>query len=448
MDFRRIPDPSSLNAEKKKENKEKQEMKKIIALLLALIMVLGMVAAIAEEVVEEEPAYVLGTDPIYDAIMIEPNRLQEYASTVTPAEQVAATTTLTPSYSAIPLNTAKTNPVARPQIIAGVSSSTTDDELKMWKQMGINAVELSIGANELSYEALYPTVERLRNFENGGFEILLASYGKYQKDTVIHLQLEGWEEEIEKFNDYLRLMDSLNIRTVAIAWQPNGISRSGDTPKSIHGANAGATNMEGIDPMELKNDRYYTREEMWKTFGDFLERVLPVCEETNVRMALHPNDPPVPYLGGVGSLVMSADDYRRAFDLANDSPYLGMKLCTGCWLEGGLLFTDDMLGDIDEFVRRGKVFEVHFRNVTAPLNLDYSGYFEECLAEDGYADMYEIMLQFIRSGYNGPIFCDHTHRSVNSELLGSKTNRASSDAWIQGLIYAARAQVLKEIAIK
>lgn len=423
-------------------------MKKIIALLLALIMALGMVAAIAEEVVEEEPAYVLGTDPIYDAIMIEPNRLQEYASTVTPAEQVAATTTLTPSYSAIPLNTAKTNPVARPQIIAGVSSSTTDDELKMWKQMGINAVELSIGANELSYEALYPVVERLRNFENGGFEILLASYGKYQKDTVIHLQLEGWEEEIEKFNDYLRLMDSLNIRTVAIAWQPNGISRSGDTPKSIHGANAGATNMEGIDPMELKNDRYYTREEMWKTFGDFLERVLPVCEETNVRMALHPNDPPVPYLGGVGSLVMSADDYRRAFDLANDSPYLGMKLCTGCWLEGGLLFTDDMLGDIDEFVRRGKVFEVHFRNVTAPLNLDYSGYFEECLAEDGYADMYEIMLQFIRSGYNGPIFCDHTHRSVNSELLGSKTNRASSDAWIQGLIYAARAQVLKEIALK
>ena len=161
-------------------------------------------------------------------------------------------------------------------------------------------------------------------------------------------------------------------------------------------------------------------------------------------MALHPNDPPVPYLGGVGSLIMSADDYRRAFDLANDSPYLGMKLCTGCWTEGGLLFTDDMLGDIDEFVRRGKVFEVHFRNVTSPLNPDYSGYFEECLAEDGYADMYEIMLQFVRSGYNGPIFCDHTHRSVDASL-GSSTNRATSDAWIQGLIYAARAQVTKEI---
>jgi len=423
-------------------------MKKLIALLLAAMMVLSAFAAIAEQTAETEeaPAHVLGEDPIYDAIVIEPNRLQEYASTVTPADEVKANTTLAVAYSAIPLSSAKTNPVARPQIICGVNSKTSDDELKMWKQMGINACELSISADELTYEALYPVVERLRNFENGGFEILLASYGKYQKDTIIHLQLEGWEEEIEKFNDYLRLMQQVGIKTVAIAWQPNGISRSGDTPKMIHGANAGATNMEGIDPFELKNDRYYSREEMWKTFGDFLERVLPVCEETGVRMALHPNDPPVPYLGGVGSLIMSADDYRRAFDLANDSPYLGMKLCTGCWTEGGLLFTNDMLGDIDEFVRRGKVFEVHFRNVSAPLNADYSGYFEETLAEDGYADMYELMLQFVRSGYNGPIFCDHTHRSVNSELLGSKTNRATSDAWIQGLIYAARAQVLKEIA--
>jgi mannonate dehydratase len=424
-------------------------MKKYLYLMLAAMMLLSTVSVFAEAPAEEAaPAHMLGDDPIYDGIMIEPNRLMDYASTVTPADDVAKTTTLTPAYSAIPLNTAKTNPVARPQIIAGVNSKTSDDELNMWKQMGINAVELSIGDDELSYEVLYPVVERLRNFPNGGFEILLASNYTFQKDRIIHLQLEGWEEEIERFNDYLRLMSRLNIRTVAIAWQPNGISRSGDTPKSIHGANAGATNMEGIDPMELKNDRYYTREEMWKTFGDFLERVIPVCEETNVRMALHPNDPPVPYLGGVGSLVMTADDYRRAFELAGDSPYLGMKLCTGCWTEGGLLFTNDMLGDIDEFVRRGKVFEVHFRNVTAPLNADYSGYFEECLAEDGYADMYELMLQFIRSGYNGPIFCDHTHRSINAEVLGSSTNRATSDAWIQGLIYAARAQVLKEISVK
>lgn len=414
-------------------------MKKLLAMLLIAIMAFSSVSALALE--EVDP------DAVAAAIKIQPNANFAKASTVTPADQIIASN-MAVTYSAIPLSNAKTNPVAMPQMTASVSSATTDDELRLWKQMGINNVELSIGGNELTYEALYPIVERLRNFENGGFEILIASNYTFQKDKIIHLQLEGWEEEIEKFNDYLRLMASVNIDLVAIAWQPNGISRSGDTPKSIHGASAGATNMEGIDPYELKNDRMYTQDEMWKTFGDFLERVLPVCEETGVRMALHPNDPPVPYLGGVGSLIITADDYRRAFALANESPYLGMKLCTGCWTEGGLLFTDDMLGDIDEFVRNGKVFNVHFRNVTAPLNSDYSGYFEECLAEDGYADMYELMLTFVRAGFNGPIFCDHTHTVlsvVSSVDVGKKINRATSDAWIKGLIYAARAQVMKEI---
>ena len=55
------------------------------------------------------------------------------------------------------------------------------------------------------------------------------------------------------------------------------------------------------------------------------------------------------------------------------------------------------------------------------------------------------MKQFVRSGFNGPIFCDHTHKSVNAELLGSKTNMATSNAFIQGLIYAARNEVTKEL---
>lgn len=72
--------------------------------------------------------------------------------------------------------------------------------------------------------------------------------------------------------------------------------------------------------------------------------------------------------------------------------------------------------------------------------------FKETLAQDGYADMYVLMKQFIKSGYDGPIFCDHSHRSVNAELLGSKTNMATSSAFIQGLIYAARSELGKEMA--
>lgn len=384
-------------------------MKKHLALVLAVLMILGSAIAFAEGQTAEQ---------------------QQLTQTIV---------------SAVPLNTAKTSPVAFPQMKVTVRSNTTDEQLMMWKQMGINAVELSLADEELTYEAALPIVERLRNFPEGGFEILLATNGKLQKNTSIHLALEDRDAEIERTKEFMKLLSSLDIHTMAIAWQPFGISRSTATPKMIHGAAAGVSDMEEILNFPNAGERVYTREEMWQTFEYFLNAVLPTCEETDVRMALHPNDPPVPYLEGVGSLIITADDYRRAFDLAHDSPYLGMKLCTGCWLEGGLLFSDNFLGDIDEFVRRGKVFEVHFRNVSAPIDPDYSGYFEETLAQDGYADMYEIMKQFIRSGYNGGIFCDHAAKSVNAEVLGASTNMATSNAYIMGLINAARNEVGKEL---
>lgn len=414
-------------------------MKKYLALVLATMMLFGA-GAVAEgtettEVAESQKVHLGAYDLVDNANLVDSAALSENAGNLTHT-----------TVSAIPLNTAKTSPVAYPKMVAsGVNSKTTDDELKMYKQMGINHLEISFADDELDYETMKTIVERFRNFEEGGFDILLATNGKLQKNTAIHLALANRDEEIERTKEFMKNLSSLGIDTMAIAWQPFGISRSNSTPKSIHGANAGASDMEEILNFPLKGERLYTREEMWETFKYFLDAILPTCEETGVRMALHPNDPPVPYLEGVGSLIISADDYRRAFELAGDSPYLGMKLCTGCWLEGGLLFSDDFLGDIDEFVRRGKVFEVHFRNVTAPLDSDYSGYFEECLAQDGYADMYEIMKQFIRSGYNGAIFCDHSHRSVNSELLGSKTNMATSNAYIMGLINAARNEVGKEL---
>lgn len=416
-------------------------MKRFLALALAVLMLLGL-AAFAETATEatEEEAVIsqkeyLGTFDLVD-------NDDPVDSDALAAKDTLVQTTV----SAIPLNTAKTSPVAYPKLVAnGVGSSTTDDELRMFKQMGINHLEISFKDDELDYETMKTIVERFRNFEEGGFDILLATNGKLQKNTSIHLALEDRDAEIERTKQFMVNLSRLGIDTMAIAWQPFGISRSDSEPLMIHGASAGASDMEQILNFPLKGERLYTREEMWETFEYFIDAILPTCEETGVRMALHPNDPPVPYLEGVGSLIITADDYRRAFEIANDSPYLGMKLCTGCWLEGGTLFTDDMLGDIDEFVRRGKVFEVHFRNVSAPLDADYSGYFEETLAQDGYADMYEIMKQLIRSGYNGAIFCDHSHRSVNSELLGSRTNMATSNAFIQGLIYAARNEVGKEL---
>ena len=99
------------------------------------------------------------------------------------------------------------------------------------------------------------------------------------------------------------------------------------------------------------------------------------------------------------NLITSSADYKHAFELAGNSPYLGMKMCIGCWLEGGENF-GNVLEDIKYFVENKKVLCVHFRNVSSPMPQ-----FEETLLEDGYMNMYEIMKAFVKADYDGVLTC-------------------------------------------
>lgn len=399
------------------------------------LSVLGA-SALAEETPVGQKAYIGGYDLVKNTDLVDSAKLASQANTL-----------VMNTVSAVPLSTYKTSPVALPKMtLNGVKTSTSDEELRLAKQMGINHVELSFTDEELdNFEAMKALVERVRNFEHGGFDIVMSTNSKIQKCTSIHLALDDREYWIERTKNFMKSLAALECDTMCIAWQPFGISRSGDTPAMTNGAGFSASTLEKILDKPLKGERLYTREEMWETYEYFIKAVLPTCEETGVRIAIHPNDPPVPYLDGIGSLIISNDDYRRAFEIAGNSKYIGAKFCFGCALEGGVTYSKNLLADIDEFIRKGQIFQIHFRNVTGPLDEDYSGYFEECLAQDGYGDMYAIMKQIIKSGFNDSIFCDHSWSGYDKDTLGANTTKHTSNAWIQGLIYAARAEVGYEL---
>lgn len=411
----------------------------------AAVGALGMTvlgaSAVAEEAVGQK-AYIGGFDLIKDNDLVDAATIAGNADTL-----------VMKTVSAVPLSTYKTSPVALPKItINGVRSTTTDEELRLAKQMGINAVELSFTDEELdNFDAMRALVERVRNFEHGGFDILMCTNSKIQKCTSIHLALDDRDEWIERTKTFMKNLAALECDTMCIAWQPFGISRSGGTPVMTNGAPFMASNVEAVLDKPLKGERLYTREEMWETYEYFIEAVMPTCKETGVRIAIHPNDPPVPYLDGVGSLIISMDDYRRAFEIAKKygddgaKKFIGAKLCIGCAVEGGANFSKNLLADLDWMIRSGNLFQLHFRNVTGPIDPDYSGYFEECLAQDGYADMYAIMKQVIKSGFNDSIFCDHSWSVKDSTLITRTTTMAISNSWLLGLIYAARAEVGYEL---
>ena len=249
--------------------------------------------------------------------------------------------------------------------------------------------------------------------------LTLYKAGNYNigKSDKIHLGLPGRDEDIARFAELLRALSRAGIYTTTFTWEPDKVWSS---PSSTNrGAEARYVDLAELTSRPLTHDRIYTLDELWANFEYFIKAILPVCEETGVRLALHPNDPPTDQLlGGIPCLITSYESYQRAFAIAGDSPYLGMEFCTGCWLEGGDAF-GNMLEAIREFQARGKIFIVHFRNVTAPLPV-----FTETFLDNGYMDMYRVMRLFVETGYNGTMILDHTPKFAGIYEPGGGTGYA------------------------
>lgn len=243
------------------------------------------------------------------------------------------------------------------QVEMPIGSNITDEEMHMIREMGVHWLAVNFLPEDATDEGVTKLQERAARYDleisNGG------AIGVY-KNTSIILGREDREAAMDRYNEFTRILGAHGIKGGYIAWQPNGILRTKvDVGKYTRGGITMIADMEEIDARPILNDREYGEQEIWDNFEWFLERALPVCEEADVKISLHPNDPPAPSLGGAYSLIWRSDDYRRAFKMASDSPYLGMKLCTGCWLEGGETF-GNLMDDIAEFAPQGKIHVVHF----------------------------------------------------------------------------------------
>jgi mannonate dehydratase len=163
--------------------------------------------------------------------------------------------------------------------------------------------------------------------------------------------------------------------------------------------------------------------EMWEHMEHFLQAVIPVAEECGVRMALHPDDPPIPEpLGGVAQIVSTLDQYRRIFSTA-PSDSNGMLFCQGCVTEMGV----DVYKTIHEMASNNKIVYVHFRNVRDALPS-----FQEVFLDEGDIDMYRAMTIYRDAGFNGPFMMDHSPDFPNGSALFAGT--AYAVGYIRALI--------------
>ncbi|MCZ6679689.1 MAG: mannonate dehydratase [Candidatus Poribacteria bacterium] len=127
------------------------------------------------------------------------------------------------------------------------------------------------------------------------------------------------------------------------------------------------------------------RDEAFERVAYFLERVIPVAEENKVQMACHLNDPPAPVLRGVERWNYPVLEGLKRFVELVDSPYHGFNFCCGTASEGLANPGEELYEIVRYFGERGKLFNIHFRNIRGGLHN-----FQEVWPDEGDVDMYRL----------------------------------------------------------
>jgi mannonate dehydratase len=142
-----------------------------------------------------------------------------------------------------------------------------------------------------------------------------------------------------------------------------------------------------------------THDELWRRLERFLAEVLPVAEAAGVKLAAHPDDPPMPTIRAQPRLVYQPKHYQKLIDL-NASPANQLEFCIGSLAE---MTEGDIYETVDTYSRQQRLGYVHFRNVTGKVPT-----YKETFIDDGDVDMLKVIRILKRNGFDGVLIPDHT----------------------------------------
>jgi mannonate dehydratase len=164
-------------------------------------------------------------------------------------------------------------------------------------------------------------------------------------------------------------------------------------------ANGTVWNMIYDEHAPAGNPPSITHEELWRRLETFLEEIVPVAETAGVRLAAHPDDPPMPSMRQQPRLVYQPAMYQKLLDLV-PSPSNALELCVGTMAE---MTEGDVYQAVDAYSRQGKIAYIHLRNVDGKVP-----HYRETFIDEGQIDMTRILRILYTNGFDGVIIPDHT----------------------------------------
>ncbi|RZM03519.1 MAG: mannonate dehydratase, partial [Pedobacter sp.] len=274
-----------------------------------------------------------------------------------------------------------------------------DEKWELCKQMGIQYAIAKLSPEHTSiiepwkYENMKQSKDR---FTQQGFD-LIGLEGDQFDMTRIKFGLEGRDEDLEHYREMLLNMGRLGINLLCYNFMAGiGWYRTHTKLESRGGAWVTAfdsSKVPAVSPVTIP--RQLSPQDLWDNYRYFLQSVLPVAEEAKVKLALHPDDPPVENLMGIPRIFVNANAIRIALALSA-SPFHGITFCQGTYTTMG----EDLEKIAGEF--RDKIFFLHIRDIEGDRNK-----FKETFHDNGQTNMPLMFKLYKDLQIDVPLRSDH-----------------------------------------
>jgi mannonate dehydratase len=302
---------------------------------------------------------------------------------------------------------------------AMVATTQNERHLRTMKQIGVDhVVHYAMDDLPESVEELTAIRDRYADFD---LAWPIAESGP-AIDKIV-LGKDGWQAQTERYKRILRIIGDLGVGIVAYNFMPQVsedamVIRTDLDARARGGARTSRFALSEIGPGTMPHDEAaIPRAEMWRNLERFLEAVLPVAEAAGVRMAMHPDDPPMSPLCGLERIMDRVESFERLLAFSS-SPSNALTFCAGCFGELGV----DVVALFERFADR--IPYVHVRNIEGPPTD-----FVETFPDEGRIDLPGLVAAFEGRGYDGFVRPDH------APLLATDGDEMPAGYGIQGHIF-------------
>ncbi len=336
------------------------------------------------------------------------------------------------------------------RVAVGQFHELTEEKLRFAAQIGVTGLQMNNPTlpGEVRWEEadVQGLVDRVRAHGLVFEAIENVPTHFYHK---VMLGLPGRDEQIENYAHTIRAVGRAGVPVLGYHFMPNSVWRTERMAPTRGGAGATQFDQAVVDaigdvdlmrqfmpttlghafsmPVYGRDGPVITEDQMWANYKYFIDAVLPVAEAEGVVLALHPDDPPAPSLGGVARLFYRPWGLTHAYELSGGSKAWGLDLCLGCCSEmpGGRANVHEL---IEFFAPKGKIAYIHFRDVKGTMPN-----FTECFLGDGNFDPAEVVVQLARHGFDGFLLDDHVPK-MDGDSDWSHRGRSHAVGYMQGLI--------------